>query len=102
MFKIEKEEYDIIKEFIKTHSEKIKNDIFKNSYNDVTNNALNGTKVKSKEECAIANFLFLNGIEYEYEKVYLNNEFLQPKKIKTIMLEERISRIFIFQNMIFI
>lgn len=82
LFKIEKEEYDIIKEFIKTHSEKIKNDIFKNSYNDVTNNALNGTKVKSKEECAIANFLFLNGIEYEYEKVYLNNEFLQPKKNK--------------------
>jgi DNA helicase-4 len=31
---------------------------------------LNGEKVKSYEECMIANFLFLNGIEYEYEKEY--------------------------------
>ncbi len=27
-------------------------------------------KVKSKEECKIANFLFINGIDYEYEPVY--------------------------------
>jgi len=32
---------------------------------------LNGEKVKSYEECMIANFLFLNGIEYEYEKEYI-------------------------------
>ena len=29
-----------------------------------------GEKVKSLEELSIANFLYLNGIEYEYEKVY--------------------------------
>lgn len=32
--------------------------------------ALQGEKVKSVEELTIANFLFLNGIEYEYEKPY--------------------------------
>lgn len=31
---------------------------------------MQGEKVKSVEELTIANFLFLNGIEYEYEKVY--------------------------------
>jgi DNA helicase-4 len=31
---------------------------------------LQGEKVKSLEELVIANFLFLNGIAYEYEKVY--------------------------------
>lgn len=82
LFKITKEEYDTIKEFIKYHKDKLKNNIFKNSYHDVTNNVLNGTRVKSKEECAIANFLFLNGINYEYEKVYLNNDFLAPIKSK--------------------
>ena len=32
--------------------------------------SLKGDKVKSFEECEIANFLYLNGIEYEYERVY--------------------------------
>ena len=32
--------------------------------------ALGGEKVKSLEEVLIANFLFLNGVEYEYEKPY--------------------------------
>ncbi|WBL16856.1 UvrD-helicase domain-containing protein [Sutcliffiella sp. NC1] len=31
---------------------------------------IQGERVKSLEEVMIANFLFLNGIEYEYEKVY--------------------------------
>ena len=32
---------------------------------------LQGEKVKSYEECIIANFLYLNGIKYEYEKDYI-------------------------------
>lgn len=31
---------------------------------------INGEYVKSKQEVDIANFLYLNGIEYEYEKIY--------------------------------
>jgi DNA helicase-4 len=33
-------------------------------------NSIHGEKVKSVEELMIANFLYLNGIEYEYEKPY--------------------------------
>jgi len=32
--------------------------------------SLKGDKVKSFEECFIANFLYINGIQYEYEKPY--------------------------------
>jgi len=32
--------------------------------------SLNGDKVKSFEECEIANFLYVNGINYEYEREY--------------------------------
>ena len=32
--------------------------------------SLKGEQVKSFEECEIANFLYLNGIEYEYERLY--------------------------------
>ena len=32
--------------------------------------SLNGDLVKSFEECRIANFLYLNGIPYEYERAY--------------------------------
>lgn len=32
--------------------------------------SLNGEKLKSYEECEIANFLYLNGIPYEYERPY--------------------------------
>lgn len=32
--------------------------------------SLNGDKVRSFEECEIANFLYLNGIDYEYEAAY--------------------------------
>ena len=33
-------------------------------------NSFQGEKVKSVEELTISNFLYLNGIEYEYEKAY--------------------------------
>lgn len=36
--------------------------------------SFNGERVKSLEEVLIANFLFLNGIEYEYEKPYAREE----------------------------
>ena len=35
--------------------------------------AIAGEKVKSLEELSIANFLFLNGVEYEYERPYEHN-----------------------------
>ncbi|MDO6739361.1 UvrD-helicase domain-containing protein [Wenyingzhuangia sp. 2_MG-2023] len=35
-----------------------------------SHDTIQGEKVKSLEELAIANFLFLNGVEYEYEKQY--------------------------------
>ena len=44
---------------------------------------LNGEKVKSLEEVMIANFLFLNGIDYVYEKEYqysTSNEFYRQYK----------------------
>ncbi|GMX66756.1 hypothetical protein Elgi_60280 [Paenibacillus elgii] len=40
---------------------------------------IKGETVKSVEETLIANFLFLNGIEYEYERAY---EYLTATKIK--------------------
>ena len=39
-------------------------------------NTIQGEKVKSLEELTIANFLYLNGIEYEYEKPYPYGEIL--------------------------
>ena len=38
-----------------------------------------GDKVKSQEERTIANFLFLNGIKFEYEKLYKNGKYYMPK-----------------------
>jgi len=35
--------------------------------------SLKGEKLKSFEECQIANFLALNGIEYQYEANYQHN-----------------------------
>ena len=43
--------------------------------------AIKGEYVISKEEVDIANFLYLNGINYEYEKIYdnkVNNHILKP------------------------
>ncbi len=40
---------------------------------------IKGEIVKSKGEAIIANFLYTNGIEYEYEKIY--EEFLEDNKI---------------------
>lgn len=36
----------------------------------ITKTSISGERVKSLEEVSIANFLFLNGIEYEYESLY--------------------------------
>ncbi len=41
---------------------------------------LQGEKVKSYEECMIANFLYLNGIKYEYEKDYIVNTATQDRR----------------------
>ena len=32
--------------------------------------SLKGEQVKSFEECEIANYLYLNGVNYEYERLY--------------------------------
>ncbi|UPZ17988.1 UvrD-helicase domain-containing protein [Flavobacterium humidisoli] len=39
-------------------------------------NSIQGERVKSVEELIIANFLYLNGIEYQYEKAYPHGEIL--------------------------
>ena len=39
----------------------------------IEHNTLKGERVKSLEELIIANFLFLNGVNYEYEKNYTGN-----------------------------
>lgn len=41
-----------------------------NKVTKATLDTIQGEKVKSVEELTIANFLYLNGIEYEYEKAY--------------------------------
>ena len=41
--------------------------------------SLKGEKVKSYEECEIANFLFLNGVPYEYEAAY-EHDTATPEK----------------------
>jgi DNA helicase-4 len=41
---------------------------------------LQGEKVKSYEECMIANFLYLNGIKYEYEKDYVVHTATQDRR----------------------
>ncbi len=87
-------ESDDIKKF-KTHKEYClyqKNQLFNTIKGDIegyNNNTVKvrknkektivGEKVRSKEEVEIANFLYLNGIDYEYEKRY--PEFLPNNKI---------------------
>ena len=41
--------------------------------------SLKGEKVRSYEECEIANFLYLNGVPYEYERVY-EHDTATPEK----------------------
>ena len=41
--------------------------------------SLNGEQVRSYEECEIANFLFLNGVTYEYERIY-EHDTATPEK----------------------
>lgn len=47
--------------------------------NGETIRTIKGEIVKSKGEAIIANFLYKNGIEYEYEKIY--KDFMQDRKI---------------------
>ena len=42
--------------------------------------SLNGEEVKSFEECEIANFLYLNGIPYEYERRYEHDTATSRKR----------------------
>ncbi len=41
--------------------------------------SLKGERVRSYEECEIANFLYLNGVPYEYERIY-QHETATPEK----------------------
>ena len=41
--------------------------------------SLNGEQLRSYEECEVANFLFLNGVSYEYERVY-EHDTATPEK----------------------
>lgn len=42
--------------------------------------SLNGEKVKSFEECEIANFLYLNDVRYEYERAYEHDTATEGKR----------------------
>ena len=42
--------------------------------------SLNGEQVKSFEECEIANFLYLNGVPYEYERAYEHDTATSEKR----------------------
>ena len=42
--------------------------------------SLKGEKVKSLEECEIANFLYINGVRYEYEAAYEHNTETAEKR----------------------
>ena len=42
--------------------------------------SLNGEKVKSFEECEIANFLYINGVSYEYEAAYEHDTATREKR----------------------
>jgi DNA helicase-4 len=42
----------------------------------IEHNTFSGERVKSAEELAIANFLFLNGVNYEYEKPYPHDKHM--------------------------
>ena len=42
--------------------------------------SLKGEKVKSSEECEIANFLYLNGVPYEYEAAYEHDTATAEKR----------------------
>ena len=42
--------------------------------------SLNGEQVKSFEECEIANFLYLNGVAYEYERPYEHDTATSKKR----------------------
>ncbi len=41
--------------------------------------SLKGERVKSFEECEIANFLYLHGVDYEYERVYVHDTSTSEK-----------------------
>lgn len=59
----------------KNHYTSLKSEIINFNNQEISKNAKGGytilnERLKSYEEVQIANFLFMNGIEYEYEKVY--------------------------------
>jgi len=53
----------------------------KSKYRNKSKETLKGEEVKSVEELLIANFLFLNGVEYEYESLYNPLKILKSTKI---------------------
>jgi DNA helicase-4 len=52
------------------------NSVSKKRVSIIEHNTLGGERVKSAEELTIANFLFLNGIQYEYEKPYPHGDYM--------------------------
>jgi DNA helicase-4 len=52
------------------------NNFSKKRVSKIEHNTFLGERVKSAEELIIANFLFLNGIDYEYEKPYPHGDYM--------------------------
>lgn len=61
---------DLYEEIKETNFLTLKDLINKNNYSSFSRQTLKKELVKSYEELSIANFYFLNSIEYEYEKPY--------------------------------
>jgi len=70
-----------IKYFLKIMKDEYKKpkDFFEYLFFNEKFKSYSGDKVKSQEERTIANFLFLNGIKFEYEKLYKNGKYYMPK-----------------------
>ena len=78
---------DLINRFFTYYSKPVENDLDFRSEEEYEAylqqceiRTLQGEKVKSYEECMIANFLYLNGIKYEYEKDYIVDTTTQDRR----------------------
>ena len=86
-FKFSEKELTDIKVFLDTMKDEYRNpkDFFEYLFLNEKLKTYNGDEVKSQEERSISNFLFLNGIKFEYEALYKNGEYIKPKNsYKTI------------------
>lgn len=71
LVKIE-DEFDVDRDYVKYHKIKEKIELLEDAINEKENEkrTIRNEKLKSVEEVMLANIFFLDGVEYEYEKLY--------------------------------